>query len=103
MIARLWQGWTTKSNADAYQQLLEAEIFVGIAARRIAGFRGIELFRRELDDEVEFATLMRFDSLAAVKQFAGDDYEAAVVPAKARALLARYDLRSRHFEILVER
>ncbi len=103
MISRLWHGWTTPGNADTYETLLKEEIFVGIAARQIPGFRGIQLFRRPLADEVEFMTVMWFDSLEAVKVFAGDDYEVAVVPPKARAVLAHFDQRSQHYEVRAER
>lgn len=99
MISRIWHGWTTPANADAYETLLKQEIFVGIQARQINGFLGIQLMRRDLDDEVEFVTVMWFDSLAAVQAFAGDDYDVAVVPPKARALLARFDERSQHYEV----
>ena len=85
VISRIWHGWTAPENADAYEELLENEIFVGIGERRIPGYRGIQLFRRALADEVEFVTVMWFDSLEAVRAFAGEDHEAAVVPPKARA------------------
>jgi hypothetical protein len=99
MIARIWHGWTSLENADGYEALLMQEIFVGIQNRKIGGFLGIELLRRRLDTEVEFITIMFFDSIAAVRVFAGEDYEAAVVPPKARALLKRFDERSQHYEI----
>ena len=99
MIMRIWHGWTTPDNANTYEALLKEEIFVGIENRRIPGFHGIQLLRRNVGAEVEFVTIMRFDSLAAVREFAGDDYEAAVVPPKARALLSRFDERSQHYEI----
>lgn len=98
MVVRVWHGWTEPGNADAYERLLRDEIVVGIAARRIPGFHGIRLLRRSAAAEVEFVTLMWFDSLTAVRQFAGEDYEAAVVPPAARALLARFDERSQHYE-----
>lgn len=101
MIARIWHGWTTPANADVYQALLEQEIFPAIAAKGVAGYRGIELFRRPLDSsgEVEFVTLMRFDSLDAVREFAGDDFETAHVPPEAREVLSRFDPRSAHYEV----
>jgi heme-degrading monooxygenase HmoA len=99
MISRMWHGWTNPGNADPYEALLKSEIFVGIRDRHIAGFRGIQLFRRDLGVEVEFVTVMWFDSLDAVRTFAGEDYEVAVVPPKARALLARFDARSQHYEV----
>lgn len=103
MIARVWHGWTRPENADAYERLLRAEIFVGIEARGIEGFRGIDLLRRVRSDEVEFVTVMWFESLAAVRAFAGTDHEAAVVPPAARALLERFDARSAHYEVLERR
>lgn len=101
MICRIWHGWTSAANADAYEGLLRTEIFEGIAARQIAGYRGIELLRRSLPaaGEVEFVTIMWFDSLDDVRAFAGVDYETAVVPPAARALLARFDDRSAHYEV----
>jgi antibiotic biosynthesis monooxygenase (ABM) superfamily enzyme len=102
MIGRIWHGWTTPANADAYEELLKNEVFTGIRDRQIAGFRGIQLFRRILGDEVEFVTIMWFDTIEAVRAFAGEDYEAAVVPQKARALLSRFDVRSQHYEVKAE-
>ena len=99
MIVRIWHGWTAPGDADTYEALLQEEIFTGIANRRIEGYRGIELLRRDGEAEVEFVTVMRFDTLAAIRQFAGADYEAAVVPAAARALLSRFDERSQHYEL----
>jgi len=99
MISRVWHGYTSSGNAEAYEALLKSEIFAGIAARGIAGYKGIQLFRRNLGEEVEFVTVMWFDSLDAVRQFAGDDYEAAVVPPEARKLLSRFDERSQHYEV----
>jgi len=101
MIARIWHGWTTPGNAEDYEALLKHEIFVGIKSRNIRGFRGIQLLRRELGSEVEFVTIMEFDSIDAVREFAGDDFEVAVVPPKARALLSRFDARSQHYEIRI--
>jgi antibiotic biosynthesis monooxygenase (ABM) superfamily enzyme len=102
MVLRIWHGWTAPANADAYEALLRREIFVGIGNRKIPGYRGIRLLRRVAGDEVEFVTMMTFDDLDAVREFAGHDHEAAVVPAKARALLARFDLRSQHYEVRAE-
>lgn len=102
MIGRVWHGWTTPENADAYEALLKQEIFIGIQDRRISGFLGIQLFRRSVGAEVEFVTIMWFDSLDAVRTFAGEDYELAVVPPRARALLARFDGRSQHYEVRAE-
>src|SRR3972149_4681824 len=103
MIARIWHGWTTPGNADTYEALLKEEIFVGIQNRHMRGFNRIQLLRRQAGEEVEFVTVMWFDSLDAVREFAGEDYEIAVVPEKARALLSHFDERSQHYEIIVER
>ena len=99
MISRIWHGWTTKANADAFEALLKSEIFTGTENRQIPGYCGIHLLRRNVGAEVEFITIMWFDSLEAVRAFAGEDYEAAVVPPKARALLSRFDERSQHYEV----
>jgi len=102
MIIRIWHGWTSPANADAYENLLKKEIFIGIGDRKIPGYRGIRLLRRVAGDEVEFVTIMTFDNLDAVRRFAGEDYEAAVVPPSARTVLARFDERSRHYEVRAE-
>jgi hypothetical protein len=99
MIVRIWHGWANFDNADKYETLLKQEIFIGIQNRQIPGFKNIKLLRREIGNEVEFITIMLFDSLDAIYQFAGEDYEAAVVPEKARALLSHYDPRSQHYEM----
>lgn len=99
MICRIWRGWTNRENADPYERLLRTEIFHGIANRNIAGYHGIELLRREDRDLTEFITLMWFDSIDAVRIFAGRDYEMAVVPPPARALLLRFDEKSAHYEV----
>jgi antibiotic biosynthesis monooxygenase (ABM) superfamily enzyme len=103
MICRVWHGWTTPANADAYEELLRHEVFRGIAARKIAGYHGIELLRRAIGNEVEFQTMMWFESLEAVRTFAGTSYEQAVVPPAARALLHRFDAQSAHYEVIVGR
>lgn len=103
MICRIWHGWTTHKNADTYEALLKEEIFVGIQNRHIFGFKGIQLLRRQVDEETEFITIMTFDSLESVQEFAGQDYEQAVVPEKARAVLSHFDQRSQHYEIKAER
>jgi hypothetical protein len=103
MISRIWHGYTTLQNADPYENLLKEEIFSGIADRKIAGFKEIQLFRRNVGDEVEFITVMWFESIDAVREFAGEDYEACVVPPSARAILKRFDDRSQHYEVRASR
>ena len=103
MICRFWRGWTTHEGAAAYEALLRGTVIPGIEARDIAGFRHIDMMRRDLEDEVEFATIMWFDDVEAVKAFVGDDHEVAHVPAAARALLSRFDDRVAHYEVFERR
>ena len=100
MICRYWRGWTTPENADAYQRLLAEKIMPGIEARRIPGFLKYQMMRRDLGDEIEFATLIWFDSLDAIKKFVGDDAGKAHMPAAAQAVLKRWDERVAHYEII---
>jgi len=99
MIARIWHGYTSKPGADIYENLLKEEIFAGIEQKNIKGYKGIQLLRRDLGDEIEFTTIMWFDTIQSVKQFAGDNYEEAYVPAKAREVLLRFDAKSIHCEL----
>ncbi len=105
MICRIWRGWTTAANADAYEQIVRRDVIPGIEAKAIAGFRRIDLMRRPLanEDRVEFVTSMWFDNLDVVKAFTGEDYEQSYVPASARAVLADFDQRAAHYDILEER
>ena len=100
MIARLWRGWTTSENASAYEEFLRNTMFPSI--HDVPGFLGADLLRRDLDSEIAFVTITRFESLDAVRAFAGEDYEQAVVEPKARRLLSRFDRRSEHYEIVIE-
>jgi len=101
VISRVWHGWTTRENAAAYEALLRSEILPGIANRSIRGLQGAHLLRRDVREGVEFVTILWFDTLDAVREFAGEDYEAAVVPEKARRLLTRFDARSQHYETVL--
>ena len=100
MICRLWRGWTTPANAPAYEAIVRSEVIPGIEARRIPGFRHIDLMRRDLGDEVEFQTLMWFDRLDAIKAFMGEDYAVSHVPPAAQAVLKRFDEQAAHFEVI---
>ena len=102
MIARIWHGWTSFDNADTYEALLKKEIFPSIQNRNIKGYRKISLLKRTLENEVEFITIMLFDDLSAVKEFAGKDYEKSYVPDKAQKILLRHDKFSQHYEIVDE-
>jgi antibiotic biosynthesis monooxygenase (ABM) superfamily enzyme len=101
MIARIWRGWTKPEDAKAYENMLRDEIFPWIAARNIKGYRGAELFINQDTEEVEFVTLLRFDSMDAVKDFAGADEGKPVIYPKAEALLVRMDERSGHYRIAI--
>lgn len=91
MINRVWRGWSKAEYGDAYERLLRQEIFPGIAAKNVPGYKGIQLLRRQLPSgEFEFMTIMRFDSLESVKAFAAADYERAYVPDAARRVLSRF-------------
>jgi hypothetical protein len=96
MITRMWRGWTAAENADAYERFLLTELFPSM--RGIAGFRGADVLRRPDGDEVAFVTLTRFDSLDAIRAFAGEDYDVPVLEPQALALLSRYDERALHFD-----
>ena len=98
MICRVWHGWTTPANADAYESMLRADVLPGI--HRIKGYHGAYLLRRDSGDEVEFVTMTMFDDLDAVREFAGGDYEKAVIHPKAGMLLSHYDDRSAHYETI---
>jgi hypothetical protein len=103
MICRLWRGWTTRDNADAYERIVRNEVIPAIEERRIAGFRHIDVMKRELGEEIEFQTIMWFDTLDAIKAFVGQDYSVSHVPAAARAVLTRFDERAAHYEVVDRR
>jgi len=103
MIGRIWHGWTTKENAEAYERLLRTKILPGIEKRDINGYLGAHLLRRnrEHEQEVEFITICWFQQMEAVKEFAGEDFEHSVVPPEARELLKRFDDRSQHYDTVL--
>lgn len=101
-VARIWHGWTTPENADAYQAIVEGDVFPGILSRQIPGLLGAHLMRHEeiIEGEVEFTTIIWFKHLDDVKSFMGEDYRLAHVPESARAVLKRFDAEARHLHIL---
>ena len=103
MIARIWHGWTTFGNADVYELLLKSEVFPSIENKKVKGYKKISLLKKVMKDEVEFITIMIFNDLESVKEFAGEDYEKSYVPDKARQVLSRHDERAQHYEIINER
>jgi len=102
MIARIWHGWTSFKNANTYEDLLRNEIFPSIENKNVKGYKKISLLRRRLENEVEFITIMIFDNLSAVKEFAGEEYEKSYVPQKAQDILLKHDKISQHYEIINE-
>jgi hypothetical protein len=102
VISRIWHGWTTLANADAYEALLRSEIIPWIEGRDITGFHGMQLLRRELEDSAEFITIMWFEDMQSVRDFAGDDHEVAVVLPPALTLLDHFDARSQHYEVTID-
>src|SRR6266478_2050562 len=100
MIARIWQGWTKRADANTYENMLRDKILPSIDAREIKGYRGAELFIREDDDETEFVTLLRFDSMDAVKEFAGSEVTKPVIFPGVGKLLTRME-PARHYRIAI--
>ena len=105
MIARLWRGWTDSMEAaERYEEFLRSTFLPSIHA--IEGYQGASVIRRRvgqgIDQKVELMTITRFDSLEAIKKFAGEDYEAAHVAPRARELLSRFEARCQHFELVIE-
>jgi hypothetical protein len=98
MIGRLWHGWTKRENGDRYEELVRSEI--APSYYNIPGYKGAYFFRQEGQDETEFVALTFFENMQAVHRFAGDDYEAPVVPPEARKLLSRFDQKSQHYELI---
>ncbi|HUK07573.1 MAG TPA: hypothetical protein VLX09_06875 [Stellaceae bacterium] len=98
MIARVWRGYSNPEHADAYEAMLKPETLPGIG--KVPGYRGSYLLRRDAGGEVEFVTILLWDSLDAVKAVAGPDYENAVVPQERRKHLTRYDAKAVHYEIV---
>jgi len=97
VIARVWHGYAKPADADAYEALLKPEVLPGISKH--AGYRGSYLLRRRAGEEVEFITILLWDSLDALRAVAGPDYETAIVPEERRKYLARYDAKAAHYEI----
>jgi antibiotic biosynthesis monooxygenase (ABM) superfamily enzyme len=100
MIARIWHGRTKRADAEAYENMLRDEIFPSIAARNIKGYRGAELFIREDGDEMEFLTLLRFNSMDGVKEFAGSDETKPVIFPGVEKLLTQME-QAQHYRVAI--
>ena len=96
-IIRTWKGWTLPEKAKSYQDFLKNEVFPEVRKNGVLGLEKVSISSRVLEDEVEFFLMLQFDSLDAVKQFAGEAYETAYIPEKAKTLLKRYDLKAEHY------
>lgn len=101
-VARIWRGWTTVDNADAYQAVVGGEVLPAILERDISGLVGAHLMRADMveDEEVEFTTVIWFESLDSVKNFMGEDYRRAHMPENAKAVLKRFDPEATHCHIV---
>jgi heme-degrading monooxygenase HmoA len=98
MIARVWHGYTKPKDAAAYESMLKPELLPGIG--KVKGYKSSYLLRRDEEDEVEFITIMLWDSIAAIRAFAGADYESSIVPEDRRQFLSRHDAKAKHYEIV---
>lgn len=101
MIARVWRGYTTAAHADDYESMLKPELLPGLSGKK--GFRGSYLLRRSSGEEVEFITIILWDSLDDVRAVAGEDYERAVIPEERRKHLSRYDATAAHYEVVARK
>jgi heme-degrading monooxygenase HmoA len=99
MIARHWRGWTRPENANAYESLLRENVLPHI--RQIPGHRGVNVLRNDTPDETEFIVINFFDSLEAVKRFAGPDYQVATFEPEARRLLSRIEPLAYHYDVAI--
>ena len=97
MIARIWHGYTKPENAEAYESMLKPEMLPGIG--KISGYRGGYVMRRAVDGEVEFITIMIWDSIDAIKAVAGPNYTVSIIPADRLKYLSRHDAHAAHYEI----
>lgn len=102
-IKRVWHGWTTKPNAARYQEILHEQVLPGIEAKQIPGYKKAEVLKMELEDEVEFITILTFESLQNVIDFQGENYKTAYVPDVAQKVLKRWDQEATHFELVETR
>ena len=98
MIARVWHGYTRPDHADAYEAMLKPELLPGISKAK--GYQGSYLLRREAGGEVEFITILLWESIDLLRDAAGhDDYETAIIPEERRKYLARFDAKAAHYEV----
>ena len=97
MIARVWHGYTTPEDADAYESMLKPELLPGIG--KVPGYRGSYLLRRNLEGEVEFITIMIWESIDAIRAVAGTNYTVSIIPEDRLKYLSGHDSHAAHYEI----
>ncbi len=97
MIARHWRGWTRPENADQYENLLKTRVLPSL--KSIAGYAGGYILRQDGEEESEFVVINLFDSLDAVRKFAGSDYMVPVFEPEAKKLLCRIEPMAVHYEV----
>jgi heme-degrading monooxygenase HmoA len=95
MIARLWRGYSTPEKADGYRVMLLRQILPHI--NKSQGYGGSFVLERTINGEIEFLIITLWESMDAVRQFAGPRYERAVIHEEAAAFLTRYDAESIHY------
>jgi len=99
MVARVWHGYCpTPEHANAYEAMLKPELLPGISKKK--GYRGSHLLRRDLGHEIEFITILLFDSLDSIKEITGPDYETAVIPPERKQHLSRFDAKAAHYDVI---
>src|SRR3954447_26531543 len=99
MIARLWSAQSTVAQAPAYVEHLRTYVMPKLKA--VAGYEGATLLERPGGDGMEIIVMTFWQSIDAIRSFAGDDVETAVVAQEAAALLTDFDRRVRHYEVAV--
>jgi heme-degrading monooxygenase HmoA len=97
MVARVWRGWTKAEDADAYEKLLREVVYPGL--QTIDGYLGGYILRHDSKHETEFVAMNLFESLDAVKTFAGPDYDIPVFEPEARRLLSKVEPIARHYAV----
>lgn len=98
-IIRIWKGWTLPEKAENYRQFLSDELFPEVKRKGIRGLEKVSISSSPSQEEVEFLVMMQFDAIDAIKEFAGEDYETAFIPEKAKRLLHRYESKAKHYEL----
>ena len=101
MIARVWHGWTKPEDAEGYEAHLRPELLPGLS--RMKGFKGSYLMRRLVGDEVEFVTMIFWESLEDLRAVAGANYETAIIPEERKRYLKRFDVKAAHYEVVERR